>query len=103
MALIIEVALGVAFGLFLYRWFQRFARRFHHQRNKNKVVISNAELDQLLRDFEAMGAVLTQLVTRQITDSNSFPQDLAKEAARIMARIHETVQLTQALEKRPER
>jgi len=63
------------------------------------VVINKAELDQFLRDFEAMGAVLSQLVARYLADSSCVPQDLAREATRIMAGIHKTVELTRALER----
>jgi NhaP-type Na+/H+ or K+/H+ antiporter len=99
MTVIIEVALGVALGLLLYRWLQHLGRRFRRPKSDDVVVINKAELSQLLGDFKAMAAVLGQLVSRRITDSSSFPQDLATEATRIMADIYRTVELTRALER----
>ena len=100
MTLIIEVALGVALGLLLYRWL--LGRRSLRHKSDDVEVINKAELDQLLRDFQAMSAVLIQLVARYITDSSCVPRDLAMEATRIMAGIHETVELTKALERQQE-
>ena len=58
MTMIVKAALGVALGLLLYRWLQHFSRRFLRRKSDDVVVINKAELAQLLRDFEAMGAVL---------------------------------------------
>src|SRR6266446_6873602 len=102
MILIIEVALGVGLGLLLYRWLQQLGRGSRRHKSDDVEVINKAELDQLLRDFQAMSAVLTQLVARYITDSSCVPRDLAMEATRIMAGIHETVELTKALERQQE-